>query len=662
MWERFREPFSDQVAVLEEAAMAVLSGDLSPDLADRAQREAHKLAGSLGTFGVPGGSELAREIESWFGPEPADHTRANDPAAILRLSDAVVTLRRCLEAGPAAGPVDAKLEAGRDMPFLLLVDDDPVLAEGLTREAPARGLGLEVAIGAGAARQVLADRRPEAVLVDATGTGMEDAFELMAELKARVPPVPPIVLTRANTFTDRVEAARHGVRGFLQKPVTAAEVLLAVGEAIDGARGSDTTVLAVDDDPAVLAALGALLESGGRRVVTLGEPLRFWEALEETSPDLVVLDVDMPQVSGVQICQVMRADPKWSRVPVVFLTARTDAATVQSIFAAGADDYVTKPLVGPELTTRITNRLERSRLLRRMAETDSLTGVANQRMSAEAINALLTRGERFGQPVAVAMIDVDGMKSVNDRLGYAAGDEVLSRLGQLLLRSLSGEDAAGRWAGQEFFVGMYGMTRADGVQRLAEILEELRLQAFPGGQGASFGASFSAGVAQYPDDGTDMRSLYRAADGAVRRAKEAGGDQVVPVGWSNTGEWTTDVILVEDDEALAGILLHGLATRAYRTQRFDDGQDAATAMQGPAPEVSAPVVLLDWGLPSLDGLRVLRRLAETGVLARTRVIMLTARDSESEVLQALDLGAFDHVAKPFSVAVLMKRVHRAMEC
>jgi len=657
MWERFEEAFGAQVSVLEEAAMAVLSGGLPPDLGARALQEAHKLAGSLGTFGLPRGSELAREIESWFRTGPVAPA---EPARVLRLSDTVVALRRCLDAGPTVALRPAAVTAEDDGPFLLLVDDDPGFADGVRREASLRGLGLVAVDGVDAARRILAARRPEAVLVDLAG-GAGGAFELMGGIGAGASPVPVVVLTPADTFTDRVEAARLGGRCFLQKPVPPADVLVAVGEAVERARAGQATVLAVDDDPAVLAALRALLEPVARRVVTLDQPLRFWETLTATAPDLVVLDVDMPQVGGVELCQVMRGDARWSRLPVVFLTARTDAATVEAIFSAGADDYVTKPLLGPELTTRISNRLERSRLQRRMAEIDPLTGLANRRTSEEATERLLGTAARSDHPLAVAMVDVDGVRSVNDRFGYGAGDEALGWLGHLLQSSFPGDDAVGRWAGQEFFAGMYGMTRGDGVQRLADVLEDLRRHRFSDGQGGDFTMSFSAGVAQYPDDGADLRSLYRAADRALRRAKEAGGDRVVPVGWAGDDTSTTDVVLVEDDEALAGILLHGLATRGYRTQLFDDGQDAASALQGPAAKVVARVVLLDWGLPSLDGLRVLRRLAETGVLGRTRVIMLTARDAESEVLQALDLGAFDHVAKPFSVPVLMKRVHRAME-
>jgi diguanylate cyclase (GGDEF)-like protein len=655
LWARFGESFGARVSVLEEAAVAVLSDDLAPDLRARAEREAHKLAGSLGTFGIPRGSEVAREIESWF-------QRGGDaePGDILRLAEMVAALRGCVDAGPAPSSASSPWSGESDSPFLLVVDDDPAWVHGLGREASARGLRVVVANDIAAAQRLL-ETRPEAVLIDPTGAQADHAFGLMRGLQATRPPIPVVVLTRTDTFTDRVEAARLGGRGFLRMPITPSEVLGAVAEVIDRARASEASVLAVDDDPAVLGALTALLGQDGQRVVTLDDPMSFWETLRETSPDLVILDVDMPHVNGVELCQVMRADPLWSRTPVVFLTARTDPATVQAIFAAGADDYVAKPLVGPELTARIANRMERSRLLRRMAETDALTGVANQRTSAEAMKRLLDMGERFEEPVAMAMVDVDRLQSVNDRFGYASGDEVLGRLGRLLLRAFPGDDAVGRWAGQEFFVCMFGMTRGDGVQRLAEALEELRRDRFPDYEGGSFGVSFSAGVAQFPDDGADLRALYRGADGAVRRAKEAGGDRVVPVGWSIGADSTADVVVVEDDEALAGLLLYGLSTRAYRTQRFDDGQDAASALQGPSPKLTARVVLLDWGLPSLDGLRVLRRLADTGVLRRTRVIMLTARDSESEVLQALELGAFDHVAKPFSVPVLMKRVHRAME-
>jgi DNA-binding response OmpR family regulator len=133
----------------------------------------------------------------------------------------------------------------------------------------------------------------------------------------------------------------------------------------------------------------------------------------------------------------------------------------------------------------------------------------------------------------------------------------------------------------------------------------------------------------------------------------------LPTGWQ-AGQTTqsVDIVLVDDDEALGGLLLHALETRGYRVCWLQDGTDAAEALAGPSPHLRARLILLDVDLPSLDGLSVLRRLAQDGVVPRTRVIMLTFRSSEDEILQALHLGACDHIAKPFSVPVLMQRIRR----
>jgi PleD family two-component response regulator len=161
-------------------------------------------------------------------------------------------------------------------------------------------------------------------------------------------------------------------------------------------RQDRACVLLVDDDPVVLAEAARVLEAGGVKVHTLADPLRLWSALEEHAPEVVILDVDMPLVNGIEMCRVMRNDPRWSATPVVFLTSSTGAETVQKVFAAGADDFVAKPIVGPELVTRITNRLERVQLHRALADTDPLTGVANRRRSEELMGQLLHLAARQG--------------------------------------------------------------------------------------------------------------------------------------------------------------------------------------------------------------------------------------------------------------------------
>ncbi|MCU0568340.1 MAG: response regulator [Oculatellaceae cyanobacterium Prado106] len=127
------------------------------------------------------------------------------------------------------------------------------------------------------------------------------------------------------------------------------------------------TILAVDDDPQILEVLQTLLEPWGLHVETLADPQQFWQVLPQIAPDLLILDVKMPQVNGIELCQAIRSDDRWGELPILFLTAYQDVEIVNQVFAVGADDFVSKPIVGPELVTRIVNRLERIKLLRRMA-------------------------------------------------------------------------------------------------------------------------------------------------------------------------------------------------------------------------------------------------------------------------------------------------------
>jgi len=206
---------------------------------------------------------------------------------------------------------------------------------------------------------------------------------------------------------------------------------------------------------------------------------------------------------------------------------------------------------------------------------------------------------------------------------------------------------------------MYGMGREDGVQRVAETLEALRSEDFSA-EGIEGRVTFSAGVAQFPEDGEDLRALYRAADDALYDAKAAGRDRVLPTAREPSPEGAVDVLVVEDDEVVAELLLHTLETRGYSTRWLTEQGAAVDALSGGEPQLHARLLLLGARRPGLDSVSVLRRLAANEVLGRTRVIMLTATQAEREVLGALELDAIDHLAKPFNIPVLMQKVRRAL--
>ena len=165
-------------------------------------------------------------------------------------------------------------------------------------------------------------------------------------------------------------------------------------------------------------------------------------------------------------------------------------------------------------------------MLRRAADVDSLTGVATRRRGIEVLERLFRLAHRQRQPISIAAIDLDKFKDVNDRFGHLVGDGVLRRVAAILAGCFRGEDIVARWGGEEFVVGMYSMPRDAAVQRLNLALDKLRAERFESGD-ATFGMTFSAGVAEFPTDGTDWTTLYRIADDSLTEAKTMGRNQVV---------------------------------------------------------------------------------------------------------------------------------------
>ncbi|MBD1821199.1 response regulator [Cyanobacteria bacterium FACHB-DQ100] len=262
------------------------------------------------------------------------------------------------------------------------------------------------------------------------------------------------------------------------------------------------TVLAVDDDPIVLATLKQLLEPWGMCLTGIDNPLQFWTVLSAINPDLLILDVEMPQMNGVALCQAIRANPAWQSLPIVFLTAHQDTATVQQIFAAGADDYVVKPIVGQELLSRLTQRLERLRLLQTLSTKDSITGLANQFYSSQAIEAQF----RNHQTTYLAILYIPMLRQINIQQGHTIGNQILKQTGQCLQASFCNGEILGYWRNGEFIIASSQTTKAKFHEQLSEVIAMLQRQPFEAPN-----LIYRSAVVNYPTDGLTLRSLYQTA-------------------------------------------------------------------------------------------------------------------------------------------------------
>jgi diguanylate cyclase (GGDEF)-like protein len=523
VWDRFKTRVDEQVSILEQASAALIQRTLSSELQQQAAQAAHALSGSLATFGLPEGARLAEKIEYLLRIDEsllADQT--------LYLCEQVTTLRQEIDRASSDLITEQSEQEealfANECPLLLIIDADRQLATQLMNEAVNWGFRGAIATTLSEAKTKIEQDAPTVVLLDPDITHpTTESLRLLAKLSHQTPALPVLVLTSHDRLTDRLEVAQLGGHSFLQKPLPPDQILKAVAQAAQRAESAKQRVMILDDDPQILTTLKGFLEPWGLSVTTLNDPQQFWETLKSCSPDLLILDVKMPSLSGIELCQTVRNNSHWGRLPIIFLTAHTDAMIVNQMFSVGADDFVSKPIVGPELVSRIINRLERIKLLQNAAEMDHLTKLSNRRKSTQDLNKYLQLAKQQNQPLCLTTLDLDKLKEINDRHGYEAGDMVMRQWGQLLRQTFRQNAVVARWESDEFVVALSGMTQADGIQRFTQLLTTLHHRQFVAPDQTQFRITFSAGIAQYPEDGTALLSLYQAASEALHQSKSAGG-------------------------------------------------------------------------------------------------------------------------------------------
>lgn len=649
VWSKNRGLLLHRLDAIEDFCRQLPQSASNREIRANAAADAHKLAGSLGMFGLSEGTAVAREIEHHLNDDAADDLLAiNIPALSSRLRSLIEFFEITVSVQPERRHK------------LLICEGDAAVAEGIFAAAKKRGIDPFIAADLNAARQALRENRFDVVVFDLAeltdSTVSEDYAEQIRDFILSRAPMQVVALTSVDTFEDRVTAAQVGAHGFLPKNVPVNEIIDTCEHLLD-LHSAQFKVLIVDDDVVALNAVNALLEEHSIHVTSLADPRLFWNKLEEVTPDLVILDLEMPNFSGLELCRAIRNDAQWNRLPVVFLSASGDAATVTNIFAAGADDFVAKPIIGIELTTRVRNRLDRDRLYRNMSDYDQLTNVRNRRSSNVVIANYLRLAERHGLPVSLMIVDLDKFKRVNDTYGHQAGDDVLQHLGALLRQSFRSEDVVARWGGEEFVIAMFAMRRADAIERMAAVLEKLEDHEFEPTAGIRFRVSFSAGLSEFPGEGKDLHSLYRVADEALYRAKAAGGRRIYSssADAAATARAPFDIAIVSRDVALSAPLRHLLEMRGYAVELYQNALDAIRELTGESAAVSARVVILDESIGA-SASDLVHRLRSGGSEPAPAIFLLASPEAAADP----SLEGVERIAKPYKSSWLAHRLRRVL--
>ncbi len=436
-------------------------------------------------------------------------------------------------------------------------------------------------------------------------------------------------------------------------------------------------ILVVDDERPNIQVLNSILHDDYDISVALNGEQALKRAFGDKKPDLILLDVQMPDMDGFEVCRRLQADPETQDIPVIFITAMSDQKDEEQGFAFGAVDYIAKPFGPAGVMARVKVHLELKRkrdLLRNLSTIDGLTAIANRRRLEDFFEFEWQRSVRSGESIAVIMADIDHFKLYNDHYGHAAGDECLREVAKTLASLVTRQtDLTARYGGEEFACVLPG-TDLDGALNVAEemrhAVQELGIpHAFSPTAGC---ITLSLGVASASPkaNGSAPGELFRMADQALYAAKAGGRNRVVSAGALTNGEASgrtspllpdamgisqadRKLVLVVDDEQININVLKAIFDTAYDTCSATTGRlTLERARQLPQPDI----ILLDIKMPDMDGYEVCRTLKADPRTRNIPILFISVLSTEADEALGLKAGAVDYIPKPFSPSVVLARV------
>ena len=282
-------------------------------------------------------------------------------------------------------------------------------------------------------------------------------------------------------------------------------------------------VVLADDDPSIRLMVRHVLESEDFDIIEASDGLEAIKAVEKYHPALILLDAVMPGIDGFTTCQQIK-EKGHTDIPVMMITGLDDDASVERAYEVGAIDFITKPIKWAVLKHRVKSVVAKviaERKVQLLAYRDALTSLPNRLLFADRLEQAVIRSERSKTSMALMLVDIDDFKLVNDSFGHDAGDKLIKAVGELISKSLRRADTIARLGGDEFAIIIEGIEGPDDAISIADNLTTILEHNVRLDDQETY-TSASIGIAVFPDDGKDARTLLKNADTAMFRAKENG--------------------------------------------------------------------------------------------------------------------------------------------
>lgn len=525
---------AQSLADIDTALDRLTAGDQSA-LVDL-KRHVHRLVGSGATYDRPAISSAAREGEGRCDARLAsgEPPSESDLAAWRDMRDRLATAFEeplpPLRAGPVADlHADTTVRVEPEL-RVLIVDGDPQYHERLRGALEREALGVTILTTVHEACASMDVRLPDGIVVDrrlSDGTG----YEVIQYLRQKPGgDAPAAIMLATGDMLDVVEAIHTGADACYIKPGEVDMAVRKLVQLLERTRAEAPRILVVEDDEYHAAFARTVLESAGYAVEVCPNPRLFNDSMATFQPELILMDVNMPEVSGYDLARLVRQQEQHAALPIIFVTSEGEMEARIEAARSGGDEHLTKPVPPALLASAVGARVERARLLRTLLYRDGLTRLLTHASFMEQVQLAVDRRNRGNMAQAcLVMLDVDHFKSVNDTHGHQAGDRVLVALSSLLRRHLRRTDTIGRYGGEEFAILLDQLDEPATARLVQRLLEEFRVLDHTSPAGAVFRCTFSAGVAVL-HNGMDRHRWIDAADVTLYRAKHDGRNRVLCAG------------------------------------------------------------------------------------------------------------------------------------